>query len=283
MKKLIASHYKERQLDLFNDNDFENPKVSIYEGRNKNEIITLRGDGDFRSQESIEFLKQSDIVITNPPFSLFREYINQLVKYDKKFIILGNLNAITYKNFFPLLKENKVWMGASIHSGDREFRVPNDYPLKASGFRIDEQGKKYIRVKGVRWWTNLDYPQRHEDLILYETYSPEKYPKYDNYDAINVDRVAQIPQDYDGIMGVPITFMDKYNPEQFEIIGQGQGNLYRELTPDGLSQEFVDNYYKSGGKGTIKQNHPVLGYYNNTGKAIIPYMRILIKHKKVKR
>ena len=164
-------------------------------------------------------MKQADIVITNPPFSLFREYVAQLMEYDKKFIIIGNVNAITYKEFFPLIKENKVWLGASIHSGDREFKIPNDYPLTASGCRVDELGNKYIRVKGVRWWTNLDYPQRHEDLILYKTYTPEEYPKYDNYNAINVDKTSDIPIDYKGVMGVPITFLDKYNPSQFRLLG----------------------------------------------------------------
>ncbi len=185
----------------------------------KNVISVLQGNGDFRSPECVELLKQADIVVTNPPFSLFREYVAQLVKYDKKFLIIGNVNAVTYKEFFPLIKENQVWMGISIHSGDREFRVPESYPLNAAGYRVDEKGTKYIRVKGVRWFTNLDYPQRHEDLILYKHYTPEEYPKYDNYDAINVNTTSDIPTDYEGVMGVPITFMDKYNPDQFEIVG----------------------------------------------------------------
>lgn len=188
--------------------------------KNKNNVLTmLDGDGDFRSKESLELLKQADIIVTNPPFSLFREFVVQLLENNKKFIIIGNLNAITYKEFFPLLKDNKVWMGASIHSGDREFRVPDHYPLKAAGFRVDENGNKFIRVKGVRWWTNLDYPQRHEELILYKTYNSEDYPKYDNYNAININVTKDIPCDYDGVMGVPITFMDKYNPGQFKLLG----------------------------------------------------------------
>ncbi len=185
----------------------------------KNVISVLQGNGDFRSPECVEMLKQADIVVTNPPFSLFREYVAQLVKYDKKFLIIGNVNAVTYKEFFPLIKENQVWMGISIHSGDREFRVPESYPLNAAGYRVDEKGTKYIRVKGVRWFTNLDYPQRHEDLILYKHYTPEEYPKYDNYDAINVNTTSDIPTDYEEVMGVPITFLDKYNPDQFEIVG----------------------------------------------------------------
>ncbi len=185
----------------------------------KNAISILKGNGDFRSPECVELLREADIVVTNPPFSLFREYVAQLIDYQKDFLIIGNMNAITYKEIFPLIKENKMWMGASIHSGDREFQVPKEYPMNAAGQRIDENGNKFIRVKGVRWFTNLDYPQRHEELILYKIYSPEEYPQYDNYDAINVDKTADIPCDYDGVMGVPITFLDKYNPEQFEILG----------------------------------------------------------------
>ena len=189
----------------------------------ENELIELEGDGDFRSKECLELLEEADIVVTNPPFSLFREYIGVLMEYKKDFLIIGNVNAITYKEFFPLLKDNKVWMGASIHSGDRKFFVPDDYPLDASGCGIDEDGRRFIRVKGVRWWTNLDYKQRHEDLILIKKYTPEEYPKYDNYDAINVDVTKDIPYDYEGVMGVPITFMDKYNPDQFEVLGLTSG------------------------------------------------------------
>lgn len=183
----------------------------------KNVLSVLEGDGDFRSEECIELLKEADIVVTNPPFSLFREYVAQLMEYDKKFLIIGNQNAITYKEIFPLIKENKMWLGYSIHSGDRAFFVPDGYELKAAGCGV-ENGRKYIRVKGVRWFTNLDHSKRHEKLFLYKTYTPEEYPKYDNYDAIEVGKTADIPCDYDGVMGVPITFLDKYNPEQFEII-----------------------------------------------------------------
>ena len=183
-----------------------------------NSLTLLQGDGDFRSPECVEILKEADIVVTNPPFSLFREFMAQLIEYNKRFIIIGNVNAITYKEIFPLIKDNKLWMGYSIHSGDREFRVPDDYPLEAAGCRVDENGCKYIRVKGVRWFTNLDYVERHKNIELYKKYTPEEYPKYDNYDAINVDKVAEIPMDYFECMGVPITFLDKYNPEQFEII-----------------------------------------------------------------
>ena len=157
-------------------------------------------------------------MVTNQPFSLFREYVAQLLEHDKQFVIVGNMNAVTYKEIFPLIKNNKVWLGSSIKSGDREFGIPKHYPLNAATSRTDEMGNKFIRVKGVRWFTNLDYAKRHEDLILYRRYTPEEYPKFDYYDAINVDRVQDIPADYFGTMGVPITFLDKYNPGQFEII-----------------------------------------------------------------
>lgn len=231
LKKLITTCYKNQNPDLFSKHDSEKAIYLEYEGdKNANGVPDpeeigikyLKGDGDFRSEECIELLKQADIVVTNPPFSLFREYVAQLIEYDKKFVIVGNQNAITYKEIFKLIKENKIWLGPSIHSGDREFGVPKDYPLNAAGCRVDENGNKFIRVKGVRWFTNLDYKERHEELILTKTYkgNEKDYPKYDNYDAINVDKTKDIPMDYDGVMGVPITFLDKYNPEQFEILGQ---------------------------------------------------------------
>lgn len=198
----------------------------------------LKGDGDFRSKECVKLLKEADVVVTNPPFSLFREYVAQLIEYDKKFIIIGNQNAITYKEIFPLIKENRIWLGASIHSGDREFRVPDSYPLMAAGYRVDENNIKYIRVKGVRWFTNIDYPQRHEDLIFYKHYTSEKYPKYDNYNAINVDKTSEIPCDYDGEVGVPITFLDKYNPGQFEIIKFRKGDDDKDLCINGKCPYF---------------------------------------------
>jgi len=228
LKKLITTCYKNQDMDLFSQNDSEKAIYLEYEGdKNDNKVPDpeeigikhLKGDGDFRSKECIELLKQSDIVVTNPPFSLFREYVAQLIEYGKKFIIIGSLNAITYKEVFKLIKENKIWLGQSIHSGDREFGVPDDYPITAAGYRIATDGRKYIRVKGVRWFTNLDFKDRHKDLILYKKYNQEKYPQYDNYNAINVNKTKEIPMDYEDPMGVPITFMDKYNPEQFEILG----------------------------------------------------------------
>ena len=185
----------------------------------ENELVELEGDGDFRSPECLDLLDEADIVVTNPPFSLFRDYVAVLMEHQKHFIIIGNVNAITYNEIFPLIMENKLWFGASIHSGDRKFYVPDDYPLNAAGCGVDEDGKRYIRVKGVRWYTNLDLKQRHEEMILVKRYDPEEYPKYVNYNAIEVAKTSDIPCDYAGLMGVPITFLDKYSPEQFEIVG----------------------------------------------------------------
>lgn len=224
--------------DYNNDGAVDLTDVEFLLQNDRNTLSLLNGNGDFRSEECIELLKQADIVVTNPPFSLFREYVAQLIEYQKRFIIIGNVNAITYKEIFLLIKENKIWLGQSIHSGDREFRVPDSYPLVASGYRIDENGTKYIRVKGVRWFTNIDYQARHEKLLLYKKYSPIEYQKYDNYDAINVNKVLDIPCDYDGCVGVPITFLDKYNPEQFEIIKFRKGNDDKDLNINGKSPYF---------------------------------------------
>lgn len=260
LKKLIATCYDSspivgEQLSLFpekrpymisitevidenGDGAIDLSDVAYLLQSRKNVIRKLK-DGDFRSPECIEALKEADIVVTNPPFSLFREYVALLMEYGKKFLIIGNVNAITYKEIFPLIKDNRLWLGYSIHSGDREFRVPDDYPLNAAGYRIDEQGHKYIRVKGVRWYTNMDYVERHVDLDLWKKYTPEEYPQYDNYHAINVDKTSDIPCDYWGVMGVPITFLDKYNPEQFEILGDSRYH-------DG--QEFADDINVVNGK-----------------------------------
>lgn len=198
-----------------------------------------KGNGDFRSEECLKFLKEADIVVSNPPFSLFREYVDLLMQYKKKFIILGNMNAVTYKNIFSLFKANRMWYGYSIHSGDREFRVPDSYPLNASGTRVDEHGNKYIRVKGVRWFTNLPHEKRNQQLDLVgNTYSPEKYPKYDNYDAIEVSKTGLIPDGYKGVMGVPITFLDKYCPTQFKIVKFRKGNDDKDLRVNGKCPYF---------------------------------------------
>lgn len=184
----------------------------------------LQGDGDFRSEECVELLKEADIVVTNPPFSLFREYVAQLVKYDKKFLIIGNQNAITYKEIFPLIKENKIWLGIGFSGGNAFFRIPREEDALhyAAGVYNPETG--LVKFRNCCWFTNLDHKKRHEPLDLYKKYSPEEYPTYDNYDAIEVSKTVDIPMDYDGVMGVPITFLDKYCPEQFSIIWQACGN-----------------------------------------------------------
>ena len=259
LKKLIATCYDSspivgEQLSLFPDKRpymiqiteviDENGDGAIdlsdveYLLKNKKNTIRKLNDGDFRSEECVELLKEADIVCTNPPFSLFREFVSLLEEHRKQYLIIGNVNAITYKEIFPLIKDNKLWMGYSIHSGDREFRVPEDYPLTAAGCRIDEQGRKYIRVKGVRWYTNLDYAERHCDLDLWKKYTPEEYPHYDNYDAINVDVTAEIPEDYYGEIGVPITFLDKYNPSQFDTIRFRKGNDGKDLCVNGKCPYF---------------------------------------------
>lgn len=183
----------------------------------KNVLTTLQGNGDFRSKECIELLKEADIVVTNPPFSLFREYIAQLIEHKKQFLIVGNQNAITYKEVFKLIKENLMWLGRCLSYA--AFKVPDYYEEKSNRFWIDETGQKWRSMGNICWFTNLDHKKRHEEMDLYKHYTPEEYPQYDNYDAINVDKTADIPMDYDGVMGVPITFLDKYNPEQFEIKG----------------------------------------------------------------
>lgn len=184
----------------------------------KNSLSLLNGDGDFRSEECVDLLKQADVVVTNPPFSLFREYVAQLMEYQKKFLIIGNQNNVCYSDIFPLIRDNKVWLG--YNNGHFWFKVPESYEEKKTDFKIDENGQKWRRMGNICWFTNLDIEKRHEDMVLFRTYTPEAYPKYDNYDAIEVSRTADIPCDYDGVMGVPITFMQYYNPKQFEIIGQ---------------------------------------------------------------
>lgn len=270
LKKLIATCYKSQNIDLFSENKSERAIYLEYTGdKNGNNVPDveeigikyLEGDGDFRSRECIELLKEADIVVTNPPFSLFREYVAQLVEYKKKFLIIGNLNALTYRDIFKLIKENELWFGHSIHSGDREFRVPEDYPLTAASSRIDEKGNKYIRVKGVRWFTNLDYTERHEDLLLFKKYSPEEYPTYDNYNAINVDVTKEIPMDYVGIMGVPITYIDKYNPDQFEILGMASSAGYNAEI---VGIPFIGD----------KDARPLINGKNT-------YARVFIKNKKI--
>ncbi len=266
--------------DYNNDGAVNLADVQYLIQNDKNVLSLLKGNGDFRSQECIELLKEADIVVTNPPFSLFREYVAQLVKYEKKFLIIGNQNALTYKECFKLVKENNMWLGVSIHSGDREFMIPPTYEVRSKSLRVDEKGNRYIRVVGVRWFTNLDYPQRHEDLDLYKQYTPEEYPTYENYDAINVNKTGEIPIDFEGIMGVPITFMDKYNPDQFEILGMCENeNLYALKTKVYTTAECKQAYFAKFGKnGTYDLN--ASGVILKDGIQEKVYQRILIRNKK---
>ena len=259
LKKLITTCYKSQDMNLFSTHENEKAVMLEYNGDKNGDktpnaeeigIIELQGDGDFRSAESIELLKQADIVVTNPPFSLFREYVAQLMEYDKKFLIVGTQNSITTKEIFSLLKENKMWLGHK--AGDMSFIVPDEYEMRDTRSWRDEKGNNWRSLGNTCWFTNLDHSKRHEELDLFKHYTPQEYPKYDNYDAINVNRVAEIPQDYKGVMGVPITFLDKYNPKQFELIG---------------IDRYVEDNPNFGKRFTIN------------GKEI--YARILIKNKKL--
>lgn len=213
LKKLITTSYNENG----------HGSVLVYEGDtngngklddNEVKVSELKGNGDFRSEECIELLKEADIVVTNPPFSLFREFIATLVQYGKKFLVIGNNNAITYKEIFPLIKENKLWLGFSDNK-TMEFVMPDSYEKYNY---IDKKGRKIGKVPAISWFTNLEHSKRNDEIILYKKYTPEEFPKYDNYGAIEVSRVCEIPKDYNGVMGVPITFLGKYNPSQFEIV-----------------------------------------------------------------
>ena len=249
----------------------------------KNVLTLLKGDGDFRSPECIELLKEADIVITNPPFSLFREYVAQLMKYDKKFIIIGNTNALTYKEMFKLIKENKLQTGYTNFNVGMYFFVPDDW----EEYHKIENGRKLVRVSTSCWYTNLDVQKHHDFITLYKHYTPEEYPRYDNYDAIEVSKTADIPYDYDGAMGVPITFLDKYNPEQFDIIGitktwfGGANKIYPNQTQvnENGSKSIVS---KLNDGATLKLNAPPQGktYYIVDGEYFIQlYARIIIKRK----
>jgi hypothetical protein len=231
-----------------------------------NSLGCLAGNGDFRSDECRALLEEADIVATNPPFSLFREYIGLLERHGKDFIVLGNMNAATAKEIFPLFRDNKVWYGESIRSGDRKFHVPDSYPLNASGCGVDDKERRFIRVKGVRWFTNLDTSRRHEPIALTRRYTPSEYPHYENYDAIDVGRTQNIPVDYDGVMGVPITFLDKYNPDQFEIVMLANGNARTNVSSRTLAGVGYRRHPEDrGGVGIIN------------GRRV--YARILIRRK----
>ena len=247
VNKLLTSCYREKAGDLFKEASDESG--FSFEYRNTNEekgklsspdILHFKGDGDFRSSESIDLLKKSDIVVTNPPFSLFREYVEQLVKQDKKFLIIGNVNAITYKEIFKLIKANKAWLGINLGRGVSGFIVPEHYELYGSEARVDDLGNRIVSPNNCLWLTNLDTFKRHEDIVLTKEYfgNENEYPKYDNYDGINVNKTKDIPLDYKGAMGVPITFLHKFNPDQFEIIKFRKGDNEKDLSINGKCPYF---------------------------------------------
>ena len=301
LKKLITACYRNQERDVFSRHDSERAIWLEYKGNAKGGrvpdvgdigIREFQGDGDFRSPECIGLLKQADIVVTNPPFSLFREYVAQLVQYGKKFLIVGNKNAVTYKEIFPLIKDNRMWVGHTPMSKDLLFDLPEGLARELKATK--KKGSSYRIIDGVVkgrsqsiWFTNLDHKKRHEDLILYKRYSPEEYPAYDNYDAINVDKTAEIPMDWDGAMGVPITFLDKHNPEQFEILG------FSSLWDDGFkSHTFYGDYAemrldgtKTGMSGQKANGYPILrgrprkGNYLTRGDDVVHclYRRIFIR------
>ena len=243
LKKVIASCYKKQENDLLNLNVTGTEKAFFFEytgTEKKHDIVYFKGDGDFRSSESIKLLKQSDIVVTNPPFSLFREFVAQLIKYDKKFLIIGNINVITYKEIFQLIKGNKAWLGINLGRGISGFIVPEHYDLYGTEARIDENGNRIVSTNNCLWLTNLDIVKRHENIPLTKKYwgNESEYPTYDNFDGINVNKTKDIPLDYCGCMGVPITFLHKFNPDQFEIIKFRKGNDERDLSINGKCPYF---------------------------------------------
>lgn len=329
LKKLISTSYAPEsknyqgfyQPTLFEKN---NPQFDQVKTTTKGKIFTLTedrtgdreiniddlqwyyldGDGDFRSMEIKKLRDEADIIITNPPFSKFREFLAWIIESNKQFSIIGNMNAITYKDVFPLIKENRIWLGPSISSGDREFQVPDDYPITAAGWRIDDQGRKFLRIKGVRWFTNLDHGRRHQPLPLMtmadnlkfskhkEIRGKSTYDRYDNYDAIEVPFTDAIPSDYDGVMGVPISFLDKYSPDQFEILGATQRGCHDEV-PDTRKYDDYWEVTQSGKKtgssgGKTNENANLLGndgrknyFINNDGRVIqSAYQRIFIRHRR---
>ena len=282
LKRLITTCYKNQERDLFSQNNCEQAIWLEYTGdKNGNRvpdpeeigIRQLKGDGDFRSEECIELLKQADIVVTNPPFSLFREYVAQLIKYDKKFLIIGNQNAITYKEIFPLIMHNQLWLGYGFKGNAGHF-INEHYDDYATA---SDHKEGMIRVSGVTWFTNLEIPKRNEELVLYRKYNPDDYPKYDNYDAIEVSKTVDIPEDYDGVMGVPITFMDKYCPEQFEILGMCENEDLYGLKTRVYNRTECQNAYsaKFGKKGSYDLN--ASGVLTLGGIQEKVYQRILIR------
>jgi len=267
LKRLITTCYKNQDTDLFSTHKAEKGVYLEYNGDKDGNRVPdpaeigvhpFKDDGDFRSEECIALLKQADIIVTNPPFSLFREYVQQLIDHEKKFLIIGQMNALHYKEIFKLLRENKIWLG---YSQPVAFKVPDDYEMRKVRSWRDSEGNNWRSLGNTYWFTNLDIAKRHEDLILYKNYDARIYPSYDNYDAIEVSKVADIPIDYYGPMGVPDAFLDKYNPDQFELIGIPTGDLGKAI---GVTKNYR-------GRTDIA--------FTKDGKSRCPYSRIIIKRK----
>lgn len=300
LKKLICTCYKNQDVDLFSQKESEQAVYMVYEG-DKNgdfldfsevEVIPLKGDGDFRSPECIELLKEADIVVTNPPFSLFREYIAQLMHYEKKFIVLGRMSAIHYIDVFPHIMENRIWMGHGFNIS-MIYKAPYENTLEANKKYVKSKGynpdDNYIKVPAICWFTNLEHNKRQEKLILFKKYTPEEYPKFDNYDAIEVGKVTEIPMDYDGIMGVPDTFLGSFNPEQFRILGVTQKGCHDAVPTTKVYDDYWEmkqNGTKTGASGkktnenaNLRKNDGKHNYFTNKDGDVIQsaYSRIFIQ------
>lgn len=259
LKKLITTCYRSQERDLFSRGDCDHAIYLEYEGDSNGSRVPdpeeigvhpLKGDGDFRSAECVELLKQADIVVTNPPFSLFREYITQMIEYDKKFLVIGHQNAIKYNEVFPLIRDNQLWLGYGFSRNVAHF--VSSYEDTASDL---DHREGMIRVSGVQWFTNLDLPKRHEEMVLFKKYDPEDYPTYANFDGIEVAKAAETPMDYDGAMGVPITWLNKYDPDQFEILGLSRelATPISQIAKKGTYQQGGNNFYLPIGDGTYRR------------------------------
>lgn len=283
LKRLIATCYKNQNADLFSQHDCEKAVYIIYDGdKNGNylpdpsemEVKELQGDGSYSSAECVELLKQADIVCTNPPFSLFLDYVDLLFKYNKKFLILGNMAQLNSSGIFSLVRQNKIWSGYQPFTGSRWFEIPMDHTAKHEKII---NGKKMVPIKAI-WFTNLDVSKHHEPYIFCRSYKEGDYPKYENYDAIDVGNLAEIPDNYYGIMGVPVTFLENYNPDEFEIIGSNcSTELLKELGVDKLGQDWVNRYRACGGTGHNTANMVRLVYNEPNGTPKVAFSRILIR------
>jgi hypothetical protein len=292
LKRLITTCYKSQDMNLFSQGATERAVWLEYNGdRDGNRvpdateigIHTMKGDGDFRNPESIALLEQADIVVTNPPFSLFREYVQQLIEHDKKFLIIGPKNAITYKEVFPLIRDGKLWLGAGFLAGNAYFKTAHD---KGFAEGVYDPMTGLVKFRNCGWFTNMDYKERHEDLILYKNYTPEAYPTYDNYDAIDVSKTSDIPVDYFGLMGVPITFLDRHNPDQFEIVGiaktwfgMASKTYPKQIQVDKGVEKEVSKL--NDAPALLVSGPPTSGtYYKVDGKHYVAtYVRLLIRRK----